>query len=286
MSLVVVAGVAVKWLVEEDDPDMAHRLSESADDVHAPTHGGTGRRRSNLRGRGSSRAGTRPPGLPLCLPCTCVRLVTADKRFANALAATGHGGRHRSSRIVLTALTVESHASTSETWECGKPNRSYPPLGRANRGVHGAVERQLADGTFGSADVYGVPIRILDLPAGGTIRDPVESMNDEYQPSGSASPSRPQCGTSMVRRKARRDRNAGRQFWDHGVYPECGAIRPLGPDAASDGTSAGETACAISGFDPSAARSGLPIAWIDGTRRSDFIPEHMTLRTETRARNM
>ena len=36
MSLVVDASVAVKWLVAEKEPDAAHRLAASDEDLHAP----------------------------------------------------------------------------------------------------------------------------------------------------------------------------------------------------------------------------------------------------------
>ena len=46
-------------------------------------------------------------------------------------------------------------------------------------------------------------------------------------PTGSATPSCPQCGSPMIRRMARRGRRAGRGFWGCSRYPRCTATRPI-----------------------------------------------------------
>ena len=129
MNLVVDASVAVKWLVEEENSEAAHRLAASADELHAPrlmaseiANALWRRIRSGEIERG--RAGAlmaAVAGMPVrwsddeTICADAVRLgltldrpvydclylalahrvgaqvVTADMRFANALATTEHG---------------------------------------------------------------------------------------------------------------------------------------------------------------------------------------------------
>ncbi len=129
MRLVVDASVAVKWLVPEDDSDIAHDLAAGGDDLHAPRLmaseiANAVWRKARLGEIERGKAGTMiasVPGMPVRwnadeTVCTdairlalaldrpvydCVYLalahrigaavVTADRRFANALAPTEHG---------------------------------------------------------------------------------------------------------------------------------------------------------------------------------------------------
>ncbi len=141
MRLVVDASVAVKWLIVEEGSDTAHRLLAGGDDLHAPRLmasevANTLWRKARLgeieRGRAGALAAAAPVmpvhwsadetvcaeavrlALGLDRPVyDCVYLalayrigaqvVTADARFANALAPTEHGG---------TVVTLTDHART------------------------------------------------------------------------------------------------------------------------------------------------------------------------------
>ena len=130
MRLVVDASVAVKWLVAEEDSDAADRLLAGGDDLHAPRLMASEIanalwRKARMGEIGSGRAGILMAAVSempvhwssdeaLCADAVrlavaldrpvydCVylalahrvdaRLVTADVRFANALATTEHGG--------------------------------------------------------------------------------------------------------------------------------------------------------------------------------------------------
>ena len=130
MRLVVDASVAVKWLVAEEDSDAADRLLAGDEDLHAPRLMASeianalwrkARTGEIERGRAgvlmaavsempvhwSSDERLCADALRLAVAldrpvCDCVylalahrvgaRLVTADARFANALATTEHGG--------------------------------------------------------------------------------------------------------------------------------------------------------------------------------------------------
>ena len=129
MSLVVDASVAVKWLIAEEGSDAAHRLAASGDDLHAPRLMASEIanalwRKARLGEIERSRAGALTAtvsAMPvrwnadetICADAVrlalaldrpvydCVylalahhiraRVVTADVRFANALAPTEHG---------------------------------------------------------------------------------------------------------------------------------------------------------------------------------------------------
>ncbi len=142
MSLVVDASVAVKWLVAEEDSESANRLAAGAEDLHAPRLmasevANTLWRKARLGEIGRDRAGVLMAALTempvrwnvdetLCADAVrlalaldrpvydCVYLalahrvgaqvITADVRFANALAMTEHGG----SVVTLTDY-VEEH---------------------------------------------------------------------------------------------------------------------------------------------------------------------------------
>ncbi len=142
MSLVVDASVAVKWLVAEEDSESANRLAAGAEDLHAPRLmasevADTLWRKARLGEIGRDRAGVLMAALTempvrwnvdetLCADAVrlalaldrpvydCVYLalahrvgaqvITADVRFANALAMTEHGG----SVVTLTDY-VEEH---------------------------------------------------------------------------------------------------------------------------------------------------------------------------------
>ena len=142
MSLVVDASVAVKWLVAEEDSESANRLAAGAEDLHAPRLmasevANTLWRKARLGEIGRDRAGVLMAALTempvrwnvdetLCADAVrlalaldrpvydCVYLalahrvgaqvITADVRFANALATTEHGG----SVVTLTDY-VEEH---------------------------------------------------------------------------------------------------------------------------------------------------------------------------------
>ena len=130
MRLVVDASVAIKWLIAEEGSEAAHRLAASGDDLHAPRLMASEIaialwRKARLGEIERNRAGaltaavSRMPvrwgadetvcvdairlALALDRPVhDCVYLalahrigaqvVTADMRFANALAPTEHGG--------------------------------------------------------------------------------------------------------------------------------------------------------------------------------------------------
>lgn len=142
MSLVVDASVAVKWLVAEEESESANRLAAGAEDLHAPRLmasevANTLWRKARLGEIGRDRAGVLMAALTempvrwnvdetLCADAVrlalaldrpvydCVYLalahrvgaqvITADVRFANALAMTEHGG----SVVTLTDY-VEEH---------------------------------------------------------------------------------------------------------------------------------------------------------------------------------
>ncbi len=142
MSLVVDASVAVKWLVAEEDSESANRLAVGAEDLLAPRLmasevANTLWRKARLGEIGRDRAGVLMAALTempvrwnvdetLCADAIrlalaldrpvydCVYLalahrvgaqvITADVRFANALARTEHGG----SVVTLTDY-VEEH---------------------------------------------------------------------------------------------------------------------------------------------------------------------------------
>ena len=129
MRLVVDASVAVKWLVAEEDSDMARELAASGDDLHAPRLmacevANAVWRKARLGEIGRSDAGAMIASVPampvrwsadetVCADAVrlalalvrpvydCVYLApahriggavaTADLRFANALAPTEHG---------------------------------------------------------------------------------------------------------------------------------------------------------------------------------------------------
>ena len=139
MRLVVDASVAVKWLIAEEDSDAAHRLVASGDDLHAPRLMASEIanalwRKSRLGEIERGRAGALMAAVSempvrwsadetVCADAVrlalaldrpvydCVylalayrigaRVVTADVRFANALAPTDHGG---------TVMTLADHA--------------------------------------------------------------------------------------------------------------------------------------------------------------------------------
>ena len=77
----------------------------------------------------------------------------------------------------------------------------------------------------------------------------------------SSAPSCPKCGTGMVLRDAKTGRNAGGQFWGCGAFPKCRGTRPVGPEADAE-------------FAPT---QPLPVAWVEGVRRSEFIPEYVSV---------
>lgn len=130
MSLVIDASVAVKWLIAEEGSAAAHRLAASGDDMHAPhlmasEIANAIWRKVRLGEIERGQAGSLMAAVPLMPVCwtadetlsadavrlalaldrpvyDCVylalahrlgaQLVTADERFANALATTEHGG--------------------------------------------------------------------------------------------------------------------------------------------------------------------------------------------------
>ena len=139
MRLVVDASVAVKWLVAEEDSDAADRLLAADDDLHAPRLMASEIanalwRKARIGEIEPERAGTLMAAVSamplhwssdetLCADAVrlaaaldrpvydCVylalahrvdaRLVTADVRFANALATTEHGA---------TVMTLQAYA--------------------------------------------------------------------------------------------------------------------------------------------------------------------------------
>ena len=130
MRLVVDASVAVKWLIAEDGSDAADRLLTDDDDLHAPRlmasevanalwrkvrlgeiergqAGALTATLSEMPVRWGADEAVCADAVHLAVALDrpvydCVylalahrldaRLVTADERFANALASTGHGG--------------------------------------------------------------------------------------------------------------------------------------------------------------------------------------------------
>ena len=140
MRLVVDACVALKWLIEEDDSEAARSLAESGEELHAPRLMASEIanalwRKARLGELEHSEVGAMMatvPGMPvrwsadetICADAVrlalaldrpvydCVylalahrmgtRMVTADMRFANALARTEHGG---------TVVSLADHAT-------------------------------------------------------------------------------------------------------------------------------------------------------------------------------
>ena len=103
-------------------------------------------------------------------------------------------------------------------------------------------------------------------------------MNREAHPSRSDVPSCPECGTLMVLRTARKGRNAGEKFWGCARFPDCKGTRPVSPDTDGSGGDPTPTRDEIpSPPESSSVSSPLPVAWIEGTWRSDFIPEYVSV---------
>ena len=71
-----------------------------------------------------------------------------------------------------------------------------------------------------------VPLRTSPTPTAATFPKP-PGPQTVHPPTGSATPSCPQCGSPMVRRLARRGRRAGRGFWGCSRYPRCTGTRPI-----------------------------------------------------------
>ena len=88
-------------------------------------------------------------------------------------------------------------------------------------------------------------------------------MTHEDHLETSQAPSCPECGASMVRRTAKRGSNAGGQFWGCATYPKCKGTRPAGPETDTD-------VMLEQPLQP------LPVAWAEGARRSEFIPEYVS----------
>ena len=141
MRLVVDASVAVKWLIAEEGSDVAHRLAAGGDDLHAPRLMASEIanalwRKARLGEIERSRVGALTAAVSempvrwhadetVCADAVrlalafdrpvydCVylalayrigaRVVTADLRFANALATTEHGD---------AIVTLADHART------------------------------------------------------------------------------------------------------------------------------------------------------------------------------
>lgn len=141
MRLVIDASVAVKWLIEEGGSDAARRLAASGENLHAPRPMASEVanalwRKARLGEIDRGRVGaltTAIPEMPVLwntdetlsvdalrsaltldravYDCVCPalahridgRLVTADARFANALARTGYGG---------TVMTLAGYSRT------------------------------------------------------------------------------------------------------------------------------------------------------------------------------
>ncbi len=141
MRFVVDASVAVKWLVAEEDADIADRLAESGQELHAPRlmasevanalwrkarqgqieHADVGAAMALLtdipvRWNDDEIVGADAVRLALALDhpvYDCVHLalahrigatvVTADRRFANAVASTEHG---------KAVMTLDDYAKT------------------------------------------------------------------------------------------------------------------------------------------------------------------------------
>ena len=89
-------------------------------------------------------------------------------------------------------------------------------------------------------------------------------MTREDNPENSHVPSCPECGASMVLRTAKRGPNAGGQFWGCAAYPRCKGTRSAGPEADTD-------------VMPKQPLQPLPVAWVEGARRSEFIPEYVSV---------
>lgn len=80
------------------------------------------------------------------------------------------------------------------------------------------------------------------------------------------SPSCPECGAPMELRTAKKGRNAGGQFWGCTQFPECRGTRDHG---APEGDGRTDT--------PSRQHGLLPVEWIEGALRPDFIPEYLSV---------
>lgn len=77
----------------------------------------------------------------------------------------------------------------------------------------------------------GIPIPNVSVASTSQTQNPTPTRgapSPTYRPpSGSALPSCPRCGSSMVRRLARRGRNAGNHFWGCSRYPRCKGVRNI-----------------------------------------------------------
>lgn len=83
---------------------------------------------------------------------------------------------------------------------------------------------------LGRAIPSPIPIHIKSMPAPAFARQPINVKRPRYAPVPTASASGrscPQCGSSMVKRTARRGRNAGGQFWGCSRYPSCKGTRSI-----------------------------------------------------------
>ncbi len=80
----------------------------------------------------------------------------------------------------------------------------------------------------------------------------------------------------MVLRTAARGPNAGKQFWGCARFPGCKGARPAGPQTDSRSTSTHlDVPNPLEPRRSSALQ--LPVAWVEGARRSGFIPEYVSV---------
>ena len=86
-------------------------------------------------------------------------------------------------------------------------------------------------------------------------------MTGDYHQGASPKPLCPRCGAEMTLRIAKKGPNSGGQFWGCTAFPKCRGTLPVRQEADSDVM----------------PQQPLPVSWVEGARRSDFIPEYVSV---------
>lgn len=121
-------------------------------------------------------------------------------------------------------------------------------------------------------------------PIGASFQRPLYSRSDGANTDArrtddvtSEPPSCPLCGASMMLRTARKGQNAGGKFWGCTQFPDCRGTRDLGDTPASAGSPAVERGSEPTTSIEPYSLASLPISWIEGAPRTDFVPEYVSV---------
>jgi restriction system protein len=151
----------------------------------------------------------------------------AFRRKGYAVTETGGGGADGGVDLVLSK-GGERHFVQCKQWKAFKVGVTtvrelYGVM--AARGAAGGFV--VTSGQF-TADAKefatGRNISLIDGPALRTLIGGIQPTLAAKQP---AAPACPQCGSSMVRRTAKRGANAGGSFWGCSKYPACRGVRDV-----------------------------------------------------------